>query len=259
MPTNDQSRPVATPSDNEFTLTIDDAIALYEAAGISRTPRSVQRYCAKEDLSAHRIDTEFGQKYLITRASVERHIAYIKEVTPATSRDLTRPVATTVAAENKDDIVRQAPATTPDLSRLVATNIAPENKSETERQEGTTSSDQSRQAPTTVAAENKDDIVQQAPATTPDLSRPVAADISIFEHPYVKRLEAEVEEFKGKYEKQVRRTEDVLEASNKRLVDMAQAGQIASSKTLAEYLLASQNPPPLPIDHLDVNDHPDKR
>lgn len=122
MDTIDTSRPVATSSDSDFTLTIDDALALYAEAGIPRTPRSIQRYCAKQHLSSRRIETEFGEKYLITRASVEKHIAYIKEVTPATSRDLPRPVATTVAAENKDDTQRQEPATTPDESRPVATS-----------------------------------------------------------------------------------------------------------------------------------------
>ena len=80
--TIDTSRPVATNSDSEFTLTIEDALALYAEAGIPRTPRSIQRYCAKQHLSSRRIETEFGEKYLITRASVEKHIAYIKEVIP---------------------------------------------------------------------------------------------------------------------------------------------------------------------------------
>ena len=90
METIDTSRLVATSSDSDFTLTIEDALALYAEAGIPRTPRSIQRYCAKQHLSSRRIETEFGEKYLITRASVEKHIAYIKEVTPATSRDLSR-------------------------------------------------------------------------------------------------------------------------------------------------------------------------
>src|SRR5882724_2984236 len=115
--TIDQTRLAATSDDSEFTLTIEDALSLYADAGIPRTPRSIQRYCAKEHLSSRRIETEFGEKYLITRASVEKHIACIKEVTPATSRDLPRPVATTVAAENTDDTQRQEPPTTPDQSR----------------------------------------------------------------------------------------------------------------------------------------------
>ena len=124
----DQSRPVATSSDSDFTLTIEDALALYAEAGIPRTPRSIQRYCAKQHLSSRRIETEFGEKYLITRASVEKHIAYIKEVTPATSRDVPRPVATTVAAENKDDTPRQEAPTTTDQSRPVATTVLEESR-----------------------------------------------------------------------------------------------------------------------------------
>lgn len=122
MENMDQSRLVATSSDSEFTLTIEDALALYAEAGIPRTPRSIQRYCAKQHLSSRRIETEFGEKYLITRASVEKHIAYIKEVTPATSRDVPRLVATSVAAENTDDTQRQEAPTTTDQSRPVATS-----------------------------------------------------------------------------------------------------------------------------------------
>jgi hypothetical protein len=128
METNDPSRLVATSSDSDFTLTIEDALALYAAAGIPRTPRSIQRYCAKQHLSSRRIETEFGEKYLITHASVEKHIGYIKEVTPTTSRDVPRPVATTVAAENKDDMPRQEAATTTDQSRPVATTAPEESR-----------------------------------------------------------------------------------------------------------------------------------
>ena len=119
--TIDQARLVATSNDSEFTLTIEDALSLYAEAGLPRTPRSIQRYCAKEHLSSRRIETEFGEKYLITRASVEKHVAYIKEVTPATSRDVPRPVATIVAAENKDEIALQEAPTSAAQSRPVAT------------------------------------------------------------------------------------------------------------------------------------------
>jgi hypothetical protein len=176
----------------------------YEHAGHPRTDRSIQRYCAKGHLDCRRIETPFGEKYLITPTSVAKHIAYIEEVRPvATGRDETRQVATDVAAEEKHD--NQTTPPTP-------------------------------------------------PATTADVSRQVAttSDMAIFEHPYVKRLEAEVDEFKSKYEKQVRRTEDILEDANKRLVEMAQAGQIAGSKTLAEYLIAAKYPSPAPVDHRDA-------
>lgn len=126
--TTDQPRLVATSSDSEFTLTIEDALSLYAEAGIPRTPRSIQRYCAKEHLSSRRIETEFGEKYLITPASVEKHIAYIKEVTPATSRDVPRLVATTVVAEIAGDRPRQEAPTSSDLPRPAATALPEESR-----------------------------------------------------------------------------------------------------------------------------------
>ena len=128
--TDDQSRLVATSPDSEFTLTIDEALERYARAGLPRTPRSVQRYCAKGHLDCRRIETQFGEKYLISPASVDKHIAYIEEVRPvATSRDVPRPVATTVASEESHDEPRQKGATSPDLSRPVATEYVSNSKS----------------------------------------------------------------------------------------------------------------------------------
>jgi hypothetical protein len=198
--TDDQSRPVATTPDTDFTLTIEEAVERYARAALPRTPRSIQRYCAKGHLDCRRMETPFGEKYMISPASVAKHIAYIEEVRPvATSRDEPRHAATSVAPAQSHNEQPKEPTTTGDLSRPVATN----------------------------------------------------PDLAIFEHPYVKRLESEVDDLKSKYEKQVRRTEDILEDANKRLVEMAQAGQIAGSKTLAEYLIAAKNPQPTSVDHRD--------
>ena len=120
--TDDQSRPVATTPDSEFTLSIEEAALRYEHAGHPRTDRSIQRYCAKGHLDCRRIETPFGEKYLITPTSVAKHIAYIEEVRPATTgRDVPRHVATDVVAEEKHDDQRQAASTSPDQSRPVAT------------------------------------------------------------------------------------------------------------------------------------------
>ena len=120
--TDDLSRPVATSPDSEFTLTIDEALERYARAGLPRTPRSVQRYCAKGHLDCRRIETTFGEKYLISPASVDKHIAYIEEVRPvATSRDMPRQVATDIVLKESHDEPRQRAATSDDLSRPVAT------------------------------------------------------------------------------------------------------------------------------------------
>jgi hypothetical protein len=120
--TDDMSRPVATSPDSDFTLTIEEAVERYARAGLPRTPRSVQRYCAKGHLECRRIETAFGEKYLIAPASVDKHIAYIEKVRPvATGRDEPRHAATAVAPAESHDEQSQEPAATPDASRLVAT------------------------------------------------------------------------------------------------------------------------------------------
>jgi hypothetical protein len=131
--TDDQSRPVATSPDSDFTLNIDEALERYARAGLPRTPRSIQRYCAKGHLQCRLIETPFGEKYLIAPASVDKHIAYIEEVRPAaSSRDLPRHVATTVAPEERHDERRQEGLTSGDQSRPVATQYVERLEGENE-------------------------------------------------------------------------------------------------------------------------------
>ena len=102
----DLSRPVATSGSSDYSLSIEDALARYEAAGIPRTRRSVQRYCANGAIDSHRVETSFGEKFLITPESVDRQIAYINEVRPVTTRhDLSGPVATGATIETVGDRV----------------------------------------------------------------------------------------------------------------------------------------------------------
>ncbi len=130
---DDPSRLVATSPDSEYTLTIEDAALLYERAGHPRTDRTIQRYCAKGHLDYRRVETPFGEKFLIAPASVNRHIAYIEEVRPvATSRDLPRQAATTVAAEESRDDQRRGAATETDMSPPVADAFVTQLKGENE-------------------------------------------------------------------------------------------------------------------------------
>jgi hypothetical protein len=123
--TDDVSRPAPTTPDSEFTLTIEEAALRYDHAGHPRTDRSIQRYCAKGHLDCRRIEMPFGDKYLITPASVAKHIAYIEEVRPATTgRDVSRPVATGITAEDSRGDQRQERATSPDPSRRVGAEMS---------------------------------------------------------------------------------------------------------------------------------------
>jgi hypothetical protein len=131
--TPDPSRLVATSPDSDFTLSIDEALALYARAGLPRTPRSVQRYCAKGHLDCRRIETSFGEKYLISPASVAKHIAYIEEVRPlATSRDMPRQDATRGGLEDGREHHRSGPSTDHDMPRQVATHYVTRLEGENE-------------------------------------------------------------------------------------------------------------------------------
>ena len=159
------SRQDATTPDSEYTLTIDEALARYDHAGHPRTARSVQRYCAKGHLDCRRIETPFGEKYLISPVSVAKHIAYIEEVRPtATGHDMSRQVGAEERQEIEHDESRQPAPTSPDASRQDATVIAAGIENEPERRPLPTGHDVPRQV-----------------ATTPDLSER-----------YINRLEGEV-------------------------------------------------------------------
>jgi hypothetical protein len=117
---DDASRQVATSPDSEFTLTIDEALERYARAGLPRTPRSIQRYCAKGHLDCRRIETTFGEKYLISPASIAKHIAYVEEVRPiATGRDMPRQVATELPPHETATPRQEAGPTGPDQSRQI--------------------------------------------------------------------------------------------------------------------------------------------
>jgi hypothetical protein len=144
---DDQPRHVAT-SPDDYSLSIEEAALRYEHAGHPRTIRSIQRYCANGHLDCLRQETAFGEKYLITPASVARHISQIEEVTRATSRDMSRHVANNFSNNHTHDNVRHEPATTSDEPRHVATHIADKEHGNTERQPAATIPDMPRQVAT---------------------------------------------------------------------------------------------------------------
>jgi hypothetical protein len=107
--------------EHHYTLTIEQTAELYATAGHPRTIRAIQKYCALTKIDCHKVETETGEKYLVAPYSVERHIAYIKEVrTDATRRDQSRTDATGRPLENKGEEPRTEPANKPDQSRTDA-------------------------------------------------------------------------------------------------------------------------------------------
>src|SRR5438128_187115 len=118
---DDQPRPAATSPDNEYSLSIEDAAGRYERAGLPRTFRTIQRYCAKAHLDCRRVEIPYGEKYLITPASVAKHIAYVEETRQTMAgRDEPRPVATVPHGEVRAPEEVRQPATGRDEPRQTA-------------------------------------------------------------------------------------------------------------------------------------------
>jgi hypothetical protein len=79
--TSDVVRPSPTVSSvrrEEHNLTTREALQLFEAAGLPRNQRSIERYCADGKLDAFFDSDE--QRYYISRASVERLIGHLLEI-----------------------------------------------------------------------------------------------------------------------------------------------------------------------------------
>src|SRR5438270_10426519 len=119
---DDQPRPVATSNDSDYSLSIEDALVLYERAGLPRTPRTIQRYCANGHLDCRRVEIPYGEKYLITPASITKHIAYIEETRQTLAgRDEPRQVAPPPQQETQAPTEPRLPATGNDHPRQTAT------------------------------------------------------------------------------------------------------------------------------------------
>lgn len=66
--------------DKQFSMTVEEASALYAQLGHPRNPRSVRRFCQHGKLLCVETQTDnFTKAYLIDPVSVERHVREIEE------------------------------------------------------------------------------------------------------------------------------------------------------------------------------------
>jgi hypothetical protein len=97
---DEQPRPDANTDERGYTLTVEETLPRYEAAGHGRTARALQKYCARGDLDCIKEETEYGQRYRITPASVARHLEQIEQVSRTKGREPPRPDASVRLTEN---------------------------------------------------------------------------------------------------------------------------------------------------------------
>ena len=100
--TTDQPRPAAATDEHGYLLSVEEAADRYAAAGHPRTIRAIQKYCRRGDLESQKVETTYGERYLITPASIDRHIAMIIERSQASGREQPRPDAFVRTGEVED-------------------------------------------------------------------------------------------------------------------------------------------------------------
>ncbi len=106
----DTPRPTAT----RFTLTLEETAQRFEAAGLPRNVRSLQRYCAAGRLDCIKEETITGLAYFVDPVSVEKAITQLAQLHGIT------------------DEVRHS-ASSPDMSHIVAPAIEPNTVIDTPR------------------------------------------------------------------------------------------------------------------------------
>jgi hypothetical protein len=96
---NDQSRPAASTDEHAYLLSVEETADRYAAAGHPRTIRAIQKYCRRGDIESQKVETTYGERYLITPASIDRHIAMIIERIQASGREQPPPAASVRSME----------------------------------------------------------------------------------------------------------------------------------------------------------------
>lgn len=226
----DLPRQVAT-SPDEYTLTIEDALVRYEHAGHPRTARSIQRYCANGELDCLRQQTTFGDKFRITPASVARHIAQIVELASATSSDQTRQVATSRDTIPMHSTGSDIATTSIDTPRPVATGRDTPAPQPVVVDQALPSSGMTQSSlPGAIEKDAGEIRVEKG-----------SPDFDIYEHPYVKKLEARCSSLEEKYDNQVRRTEEIQIRSQEQLIELQRMVQVGQSETLANFFLKAKD------------------
>jgi hypothetical protein len=102
---SEQPRPAAPNDEHGYLLSVEEAADRYAAAGHPRTIRAIQKYCRRGDLESQKVETTYGERYLITPASIDRHIAMIIERSQASGLEQPRPAAT---VRSSDDPAKSA-------------------------------------------------------------------------------------------------------------------------------------------------------
>jgi hypothetical protein len=171
------------------TINIRGLEALVNQAGIVMSRRQLIRHCKSGTFDAIKLPAANNvEEWFVAPASVEKGIADIKVLQEHRAR--------------RDASVH---------------DMTDHETSAIPKQANTDMSGRDVTGQDTSAGQRSDEISP----TGSDVSRHDAPpDTGIYEHPYVKRLEAQVDKWEGKYLEQVRRTEDIQRDHRKELIEL---------------------------------------
>ena len=189
------------------TLSVSEVGERLSTAGVPRSRRTVIRFCETAMLDAVKVPGPTGPQWFVAPASIEKAINDLKMW---------------------DRMRAGQSVTNTELADRVA--LEPSRKSDTH------AASHSAPEPAVTLPENLTNETTPEPAT----ARQSTSDLDIFSHPYVARLERQIEKLEAKYEAQIRRTEDIQLKAQERLVELQRMTTIGQSKTLADFMLQAK-------------------
>lgn len=191
------------------TLTVREVEVLLADAGVQRSHRHVLRLCQSGMLDAVKIPGgPSGEEWYVAPASVPKAIGDLKQIDAQRAR-------------------RSTPQ--PAMAEYVSTDMPSKNHQDTARHD----------APE--HGVSRPEIIEKIGETEHATARHATSELDIYEHPYVKRLEDRVEKLEGKYEAQVRRTEEIQLKSQEQLLELQRMTAVGQSQTLADFMLKAKD------------------
>ena len=183
--TASHSAPQHDSGEVRHTLSVSEVGLRLAAAGVPRSRRTVIRFCETAMLDAVKVPGPTGPQWFVAPASIEKAVNDLKMW----------------------DRLRAGQSVPPAVLADFVT-LEPSPKMDTDTA--------SHSAPQPAVAEKE--TQQNVSETEPGVARHGASDLDIFQHPYVTRLEKQIERLEAKYEAQIRRTEEIQSRAQERLV-----------------------------------------
>jgi len=222
------SRSTPQPDQDRHTLTVREVELLFAQAGVHRSHRHVIRLCKSGLLDAKPIPGPFGDQWYVTAESVPKAIGDLKQIDAQRARRALTQQATS------GHVMPSAPGISESDTASHSTPQPDMSASETLAEREVTHPDKVGHSATDTDAQ------RGSGAAGTDTPRRAFDDFSIYEHPYVQKLEERNAKLEAKYEAQVRRTEEIQIQSQEKILELQRMTTVGQSKTLADFMLQAK-------------------